>query len=75
MKVISIHKTENRGSKQRVLVECETDAIPSNGWLQFFTELFAEPTNPTFTSQVVDVEPVKTPEPVAPVEAEPVGQF
>jgi len=69
MKVISIHKTENRGTKQRVLAEFEADSVPTNGWLQFFTELFAQPvTEPAFTS-VVDVEPVTAsaiPEPVAP---------
>lgn len=42
MKVISIHKTENRGAKQRVLLEFEADSVPSNGWLQYFTELFTE---------------------------------
>ena len=58
---VKVHKAESRGNKQRVLIEFDADEAPTVGWLQFFTALFTEPVERTFTAQVVDVVPVKIP--------------
>ena len=78
---IKVHKAETRGNKQRVLIEFDSDSTPTNGWLQFFTELFTEKPEVSGQSTMVQA-PVVVPESPAPiVEAAPepvtevVGEF
>ena len=73
---VKVHKAESRGNIQRVLIEFDADSTPTNGWLQFFQELFTEKVE--VKGESTKVEPtVVVPEPtvVAQIPVEPVTEY
>lgn len=59
---LRVHKVERTANGQRILIEFESTLNPTNGWLQYVTDLFSVPEQPEPT-QVVTQTPVPTPLP------------